>query len=317
MVRSPPLPSIRTIPTSFTSARHGAESGIHGMGARPGHPFSIERPRSASANPAGLAIDPVDTNILYAGTSNRDGSQFSGEATQPPAGLFKSTDGGFSWVRLGSGYPSSAPSNASIFFNRVINIVIVDPANHQTVYLASNSGLFVSTRWRLQLGQGCRPRRRRALPAVGSDLATGARILYAGITGRGVFQSNDGGLTWTSILSGTTPVLANELTTAGTPAVTRSAGKFIVALAPPTSPAAPGGIQVMYATIEGQPLNRPPLATDAPDPVGVFRSIDQGTTWTLQTPHNAGIPPGSGMPLTRRAAIASTWPSIPRLRATG
>ena len=107
-------------------------------------PIFDRAPALGIGEPGGLAIDPVDTNILYAGTSNRDGSQFSGEATQPPAGLFKSTDGGFSWVRLGSGYPSSAPSNASIFFSRVINVVIVDPANHQTVYLASNSGLFVS-----------------------------------------------------------------------------------------------------------------------------------------------------------------------------
>ena len=53
----------------------------------------------------------------------------------------------------------------------------------------------------------------------------GARILYAGITGGGVFRSNDGGQTWTSILSGTTPVLANELNTAGTPGPARSAGK--------------------------------------------------------------------------------------------
>ena len=53
----------------------------------------------------------------------------------------------------------------------------------------------------------------------------------------------------------------------------------------------------MYATVEGRPVNRPAKPTDAPDPVGVFRSTDQGTTWTLQTPHNAGIPPGSGMPL--------------------
>ena len=66
------------------------------------------RRRSASASPARSRSIPIDTNIIYVGTSNRDGSQFSGDATQPPAGLFKSTDGGASWVRLGSGYPSSA-----------------------------------------------------------------------------------------------------------------------------------------------------------------------------------------------------------------
>ena len=255
--------------------------------------------------PGGLAIDPVDTNILYAGTSNRDGSQFSGEATQPPAGLFKSTDGGFSWVRLGSGYPASAPSNASIFFSRVINVVIVDPSNHQTAYLASNSGLFVSDDGGFNWIQGVAPSGDVRSLQLDTTSPPGARILYAGITSRGVFRSNDGGQTWTSILSGTTPVLANELTTAGTTGgPTRSVGKFIIALAPPTSPPATGGVQVLYATVEGRPLNRPRQATDAPDPVGVFRSTNQGTTWTLQTPHNAGIPPGSGMPLNTQGGYS-------------
>ena len=107
-------------------------------------PIFDRAPALGVGDPGALAIDPIDTNVLYVGTSSREGSQFSGEATQPSAGLFKSTDGGASWVRLGSGYPSNAPSNASIFFKQLINVVIVDPANNQIVYLASKSGLFVS-----------------------------------------------------------------------------------------------------------------------------------------------------------------------------
>jgi photosystem II stability/assembly factor-like uncharacterized protein len=262
-------------------------------------PIFDRAPALGIGEPAGIAIDPVDTSIIYAGTSNRNGAQFSAEATQPTAGLFKSTDGGSSWMRLGSGYPTATPTNANTFFNKVINVVIVDPANHETVYLACSSGLFVSHdggfNWTPGLAPGGDVR------SLELDLTSppGARILYAGITGIGVFQSNDGGNTWASILSGATPALATELNTAGTPGPPRSPGKFIIALAPPTAPPAPAGVQVMYATIGGLPFNRPALPTDAPDPVGVFRSIDQGTTWNLQTPHNAGIPPGlAGMPLT-------------------
>ena len=107
-------------------------------------PIFDREPALGIGEPGAIAIDPTNTDILYVGTSNRDGSQFSGEATQPPAGLFKSTDGGSSWVRLGSRFPVGPPSNANIFFNQVINVVIVDPANSQTIYLASNGGLFVS-----------------------------------------------------------------------------------------------------------------------------------------------------------------------------
>jgi protein involved in polysaccharide export with SLBB domain len=236
-------------------------------------PIFDRAPALGIGEPAGLAIDPVDTNILYAGTSNRDGSQFSGEATQPPAGLFKSTDGGFSWVRLGSGYPSSAPTNASIFFNRVINVVIVDPANHQTVYLACNSGLFVSNDGGFNWTQGVAPGGDVRSLQLDTTSPPGARILYAGITGSGVVQSTDGGLTWTKILTTATPAVAGKLGGGGF-------SKIVVALAPPTSPANLAGIQVLYATMVG--------TGGAPDPVGVFLSTDQGATWTAQAA--AGLP---------------------------
>ena len=129
-----------------------------------------------------------------------------------------------------------------------------------------------------------------------------ARILYAGITGRGVFRSNDGGQNWTQILSGATAVVANALCPSPPCVPARSVGKFIVALAPPTSPPNPAGIQVLYATMQGRPVAdcRP----TRPIQSGCFMSTDQGATWTQQTPRPACRP-------GRRAATASTWPSIP------
>ncbi|CAM2188784.1 Abnormal spindle-like microcephaly-associated protein ASH domain-containing protein [Paraburkholderia sacchari] len=273
-------------------------------GGAPWTPIFDRAPALGIGEPAGIAIDPVDPNIVYVGTSSRDGSQFSGEATQPPAGLFKSTDGGGSWVRLGSGYPSSAPSNASQFFNQIINIVIVDPANHLVVYLATNFGVFVSSDGGLNWTRGAlSPGDVRSL-VLDTTSPAGARILYAGVTGAGIFQSKDGGQTWAGILSGATPVVANELCPTPPCVPGRSVGKFIVALAPPISPPVASGIQVLYATMEGRPLNRPRLPTDAPDPVGVFRSTDQGLTWTLQTPTGSGIPPGFGMPLNTQGGYS-------------
>jgi photosystem II stability/assembly factor-like uncharacterized protein len=230
-------------------------------------PIFDRAPSLGVGEPGALAIDPIDTNILYVGTSNRDGSQFSGEATQPPAGLFKSTDGGASWVRLGSGYPSSAPSNAKIFFNQVINVVIVDPANNQIIYLASNSGLFVSTDGGFNWTQGVAPAGDVRSLVLDPTSPAAARILYAGITGSGVFQSTDGGLLWTPVLNATTPAVAGKLAGGGF-------SKVVVALAPATSPPSPAGIQVIYATMVG--------TGGAPDPLGVFRSTDQGNTWNAQ-----------------------------------
>jgi len=230
-------------------------------------PLFDRAPALGVGEPAGIAIDPIDTSILYVGTSNRDGSQFSGEATQPPAGLFKSTDGGGSWVRLGSGYPPGPLSNASIFFNQVINVVIVDPANHKTVYVASNFGLFVSTDGGFNWTKGVAPGGDVRSLVLDPTSPAAARILYAGITGSGVYQSTNGGLNWTAVLNAATPAVAGKLAGGGF-------SKVVVALAPPTSPPKPAGIQVIYATMVG--------TGGAPDPLGLFLSKDQGATWTAQ-----------------------------------
>jgi hypothetical protein len=80
-------------------------------------PLFDRAPSLGVGGPGRIAIDPVDPSIIYVGTSNRNGSAFSGEATQPSAGLFKSTDSGpirtlktrLIVVRLRSG-PLSGPA---------------------------------------------------------------------------------------------------------------------------------------------------------------------------------------------------------------
>jgi photosystem II stability/assembly factor-like uncharacterized protein len=234
-------------------------------------PLFDRAPSLGIGEPGGIAIDPVDTSIIYAGTSSREGSQFSGNATQPGAGLFKSTDGGASWVRLGSLYPSNAPSNANIFFNDDINVVIVDPANNQIVYLASNSGFFRSTDGGLNWTQAVNG----AVNTLALDPTSppAARILYAGVAGAGVLKSTNGGLNWGTILSKATAAVATQLTAGSYTGFS----KVLVALAPPTSPANPGGIRVLYASMVGTPNVFGHL-----DTAGVFLSQDQGGTWTAQ-----------------------------------
>jgi hypothetical protein len=104
------------------------------------------------------------------------------------------------------------------------------------------------------------------------DLSTpaGARILHAGVSGNGVFRSNDGGRTFTQTMSATTPAVATALGVGG------GFTRVIVALAPPTSPANVNGVQVLYVALGGT-YSGPPA-----DPIGVFVSTDQGATWTQQ-----------------------------------
>lgn len=225
----------------------------------------------AVGEPGALALDPGNPDVIYLGTSAR-------VSRQPQAGLFKSTDGGGSWVLLGSGYPAGNSGNAIQFVGQWVNVISVDPANGNSVYLASSGGCFRSVDAGRNWTRGVNATGdARSLALDASSPAT-ARILYAGISGRGVFRSSDGGQNWTLILSGTTPVVAAAIGPA--PA---SFGKVIVAIAPPTSPPNPAGVQVLYATLQG--------TGGAPDPVGLFMSVDQGATWTRRTA--TGMPGGT------------------------
>lgn len=219
--------------------------------------------------PSAIAIDPADTSIIYVGTSSR-------VTPQAQAGLYKSTDGGASCIRVGSGYPAGNVGNATQFVNQAINVIIVDPSNSQTLYLSSSSGVFRSTdggqNWTLGVGSNGDA---RSLVLDRSSPA-GARILYAGITNRGVFRSNDGGQNWVQILGPATPQVVAAV------GGTLGAGfsKVVVDLAPPASPPNAAGVQVIYVALSGR--------GGAPDPVGLFLSTDQGANWTQRGA--AGMP---------------------------
>ena len=100
-----------------------------------------------------------------------------------------------------------------------------------------------------------------------------ARGLYAGVRGVGVVQSTDGGRNWTTILNAVTPAVAASLAAGGFTSIS----KVVVALAPPTAPANPAGIQVLYATMVGTGVT-----FGAADAIGVFQSTDQGANWTTR-----------------------------------
>jgi photosystem II stability/assembly factor-like uncharacterized protein len=155
--------------------------------------------------PGGVAIDPNDTDTIYVGTSGR-------VTRQAPAGLYKSTDGGASFIRLGSRYPADNTGNANRFFSQWISVVIVDPANSRVVYLASTSGVFRSTDGGQNWTQGAGAFGDARTLVLDTTSPAGARVLYAGINSQGVYRSTNGGQNWTQILSATwrTPVTARS-----------------------------------------------------------------------------------------------------------
>jgi photosystem II stability/assembly factor-like uncharacterized protein len=123
-----------------------------------------------------LAIDPVTTSTVYAGTRNH--------------GVFKSTDGGTSWTAAG------------LTTNRIWTLV-VDPGTPSTLYAGTASGVFKSTdgaaTWTAaSAGLGTVQVFALAINPVSPS------TLYAGTRDTGVFRSTDGAATWTAASSGLT-----------------------------------------------------------------------------------------------------------------
>jgi hypothetical protein len=223
--------------------------------------------------PAGIAIDPNNTDVIFVGTSQRvmlgTGNTGIFGAPDSSQGLYKSTDAGDSWIQLGSGFPVGNTGNAINFLGQEINVVLIDPANSKNMYLASSRGLFFSTDAGQNWTQGTGASGDARSLVLDTSSPVSARILYAGISNKGAFSSNDGGQTWTQILSGSTPAVATAIGGPG-----NGFSKVIVAIPPPTSPPHAGGVQVLYVTLSG--------TGGANDPVGLFISKNQGTTWAQQ-----------------------------------
>lgn len=112
-----------------------------------------------------IAVDPADSKILYATAEGKGGG---------PAVLFKSTNGGSSWVRRTNGLPDVA-----FLFS-----IAIDPRNSRTIYVCSNLGLHVSTdgaeNWSTFDASGLESQQAFDVFLSGNDILIG--------TGRGVWS---------------------------------------------------------------------------------------------------------------------------------
>ena len=144
-----------------------------------------------------LAIAPGDATVVYAG--------ITGFGASTAGGLYKSTDGGNSWMRLTDALDTG------------VEAIALDPKNPETVYIGTGgkAGVFRSTdggtSWQ-QADSG--------LPRLRVKTDTGKRItetfdvtdlaidpahpttLYAAAYDHGVFRSTDSGHSWHSLNTG-------------------------------------------------------------------------------------------------------------------
>jgi len=103
-----------------------------------------------------IAIDPLLPNVMFAGGQNTDAMN---NEDRNIGTLFRSTDGGIGWLEL------SPTEHISM-----VNSIVVNPANHDTVYLTTDAG-----------GRG---------------------MYWVPSLGLGIFRSIDGGDTWHPLKNG-------------------------------------------------------------------------------------------------------------------
>jgi photosystem II stability/assembly factor-like uncharacterized protein len=243
-----------------------------------------------------LALDASTPGALYAGTGC---FQFDGSCR---GDVFKSTDGGNTWSAADTGLPD----------NNFVRALAVDPSTPRTLYAGLEDiggvfggGVFKSTdgasTWQAII-DGLPPETQVGAlaidPIAPSTLyaGTGSCDVDMGCIGHGVFQSTDGGATWsgTGLTDIVTELLAIDPTTPGTLYAGTHSGVL-------KSTDGGGTWNAANTGLPATPEFDPSVTALAVDPStagtlyagtysGVFKSTDGGGTWAA---FNAGLPAGA------------------------
>jgi hypothetical protein len=193
-----------------------------------------------------ITLDPVDPNIIYVGTGEPN---FSGDSYYG-CGALRSTDGGATWTSLENSAFITATGGARV------SQIVIDPRGAGTpdatvVYAATSFGLYKSVSggaaWSRILNVG-------HVSALVMDPAF-SDVLYAAVgtpsfsANNGVYKTSDGGVSWKRLATGFP---------------TADVGRIALTMSPL-------GSRAIYAAVE---------APSTGNLLGLYRSVDGGTTWT-------------------------------------
>lgn len=178
------------------------KSNTGGIGADAWRLVNTGFPSSAVSS---IAIDSVDPNIMYIGTGENYGYQFSENGLDVRVtrgmygiGILKTTDGGNSWAKsLDWSYENK----------RGVWKVLINPKNSNVLYAATSEGIYKSVNAGSVWTQVANYKMVMDLKLNRSDTS----VLYASVgnltnnvplTDKGIFKSTNGGLNWSKLSGG-------------------------------------------------------------------------------------------------------------------
>ncbi len=115
-------------PTDPNTIYLGAPAGGLWSSTDNGQSWSTTTDQLATLGVSAIAIDPVNPNVIYIGTGDRDADD------APGLGVFKSTDGGQSFVQTNTGMG-----------DRTVNEMRIHPDSNEVIIAATSSGMYRST----------------------------------------------------------------------------------------------------------------------------------------------------------------------------
>jgi hypothetical protein len=251
-----------------------------------------------------IAVDPSDTNTVYIAAAH--GRILSGSNVQTPAEVLVSHDRGATWANTGLGAKNLYIGANDSYRGTTGERLAVDPNDPSIVYFATRqNGLWRGVHtsgdqfdWQPVPGALPAPSISPGVTFVLFDKSGGTNSsgetlkLYAGAYGNGVYASTDAGSSWAHIAPTANPVRAaissdgtlfvsfggDEGATSG--GVGRYRGGEWQDITPPSSNAA-------FAGISADPANPQTVVAAANANRKIYRSTDQGATWsaiTIATP---------------------------------
>ncbi len=250
------ITAIATHPTNSQIAYVGGAAGGVWKTIDGGTTFNPVFDDQASLSVGSIGIDPLNSQTVYVGTGEAN-------ATSPyrpqlrdsyyGAGLYKSTDGGTTWARIGDSTFGSCHV-AAVTPHPTIAGVVVATVSTSGLSGASpcTAGIYRSTdggtTWTLRLDLSASSGQDFAPLSLAVSGAAPSRW-FAGVARAGVYRSTDSGVTWTRLTAAPLP-----------------APSLIGRVAVSVSPVAPDRV---YAV----------MSTPAGDALGVWTSPDGGATW--------------------------------------